>query len=799
MSQSTTNSQQSSASTNKSVGVRGPGRPPKTPKSAPNSCTWCSETKLPLKYVLPTTNGRKEFCSESCLSEFRKAYGRGACLQCDSVIRSQGKTEYCSDYCMNKHQQSAGSGSSRVLAVAPSVTELSSASQHHSGSPGPFQYETFQPFNWDEYLRETGSFAAPYNCFKQSQHPPQNDFKIGMKLEALDPRNVTSTCIATVISVLGPRLRLRLDGSDNKNDFWRLVDSSEIHPIGHCEKSGNMLQPPLGFRMNASSWPMFLLKTLNGAEMAPSKLFLREPPTPRQNNFQVGQKLEAVDKKNPQLICTATVGAVRQDQMHVTFDGWRGAFDYWCRFDSRDVFPVGWCARSGHPMQPPGQKNNGSTNKLNKLHNSNLSSSSTTPRSSSNTTNTILPSLSLAPASHHPSSPTTTNNSSAIISSSTPDSQHSAAQQLQLQPPRLLTVRTQRTCDASGAHIRDTGVLQPSVTQTGHVQLAQALIGMLLGASDRPQVLLERLKATTALPVDVPPPSGTPGPAQSRDVPVVYLGQVYSMRLPMHDVGEMVQAVCTITGCCGRLFRLTANGTDGTSDLDSMDDEDCLNCCTPLSHLIRNNNNNNNTTTTTNNSGPSSAKRRRGATELEPATSTTTPETNNVASTILPQSGVVVAAPAAAVAATVTAVVQSTLNSNSNDSTNREVAGGGGGTVVKLVERNVRVVSPANGSSSSSSSSSSGSSSNGSGGPVTATTLAPTQEWGIEQVIRYIEEQDSCLGVHAELFRKHEIDGKALLLLNSDMMMKYMGLKLGPALKICNLVAKLKSRRHNLH
>lgn len=43
-----------------------------------------------------------------------------------------------------------------------------------------------------------------------------------------------------------------------------------------------------------------------------------------------------------------------------------------------------------------------------------------------------------------------------------------------------------------------------------------------------------------------------------------------------------------------------------------------------------------------------------------------------------------------------------------------------------------------------------------------------------------------------------EIDGKALLLLNSDMMMKYMGLKLGPALKICNLVNRIKGRRHIL-
>ena len=84
--------------------------------------------------------------------------------------------------------------------------------------------------------------------------------------------------------------------------------------------------------------------------------FKKEPPTPKANNFLVGQKLEAVDKKNPHLICCATVGAVNNDMIYVTFDGWKGAFDYWARYDSRDIFPAGWCQSSGHPLQPPGQK-----------------------------------------------------------------------------------------------------------------------------------------------------------------------------------------------------------------------------------------------------------------------------------------------------------------------------------------------------------------------------------------------------------------------------------------------------------
>ncbi|KAM9320790.1 sex comb on midleg-like protein 2 [Gastrophryne carolinensis] len=175
-----------------------------------------------------------------------------------------------------------------------------------------------------------------------------------MKVEAHDPRNVTSVCIATIIGISGARLRLRLDGSDDKNDFWRLVDSIDIQQIGTCEKKGDMLQPPLGFRMNASSWPMFLLRTLNGAEMAPAVYFKKEPQKPSQNLFKPGMKLEAVDKKNPFLICPATVGDVKVDEIFITFDGWRGAFDYWCRFDSRDIFPVGWCAMTGDSLQPPG-------------------------------------------------------------------------------------------------------------------------------------------------------------------------------------------------------------------------------------------------------------------------------------------------------------------------------------------------------------------------------------------------------------------------------------------------------------
>ncbi|NXL89229.1 SCML4 protein, partial [Alectura lathami] len=68
--------------------------------------------------------------------------------------------------------------------------------------------------------------------------------------------------------------------------------------------------------------------------------------------------------------------------------------------------------------------------------------------------------------------------------------------------------------------------------------------------------------------------------------------------------------------------------------------------------------------------------------------------------------------------------------------------------------------------------------------------------WTVDDVVWFVKDADPhALGPHVELFRKHEIDGNALLLLKSDMIMKYLGLKLGPALKLCYHIDKLKQAK----
>ena len=357
--------------------------PSQPTSSSTSSCNQCGEAKERLLYVLPVPGGKKEFCSEFCLTQHRRSQKAGQSIgtatptttpsggalngmsrdinSASSAVNgvdttSSNMSDIMSDTSNKEDERDQSSEKSNDASTSGEKAETSkndpTLSPRKSSSPSS---DSDNSFSWKDYLKETSSTAAPPSFFKQSPNPPENEFLLGAKLEAQDPRSQMA-CIATVVAVQGPRVRLRLDGSDSKNDFWKMVDDSELHEIGHCEKNGGMLQPPIGFTLNATAWPKFLAKTLKDAVYCSYKCFKKEPSTPKSNKFSVGQKLEAVDKKNPHLICCATVGEVNNDMIYVTFDGWRGAFDYWTRHDCRDVFPAGWCQSSGHPLQPPGQK-----------------------------------------------------------------------------------------------------------------------------------------------------------------------------------------------------------------------------------------------------------------------------------------------------------------------------------------------------------------------------------------------------------------------------------------------------------
>uniref|UniRef100_A0A3Q1G537 Scm polycomb group protein like 2 n=1 Tax=Acanthochromis polyacanthus TaxID=80966 RepID=A0A3Q1G537_9TELE len=649
-----------------------------------------------------------------------------------------------------------------------------------------------EPFSWEEYLRETSSIAASPTCFKQSRVPPSNDFKAGMKLEARDPRNSNSVCIATVMGMMGTRLRLRLDGSDNTNDFWRLVDSSDIQPIGTCERNGDMLQPPLGFRMNASSWPMFLLRTLSGAEMAPASAFKKEPASPAKNYFQPGMKLEAVDRKNPYLICPATVGEVRGQEIFVMFDGWRGAFDYWCPFDSRDIFPVGWCTLTKHSLQPPGNFFTLPGALL-----APVSSSSATRRSSFNSSSSMQTSYRLP----NPLPPLPVRKG---VRGRRPKSQTIA----------LLKAAAEAAAAAAAVN----GASQSPARTSSEAPLAPRPHKK-RGPKPRNKKKARVVQSLESVSVTVPPPETRLSASHvsvdnnlSNSSNVVctvcvyvnkhgnygpHLDRKLVQQLPDHFGPAPVNAVlqqavqacvdCTYqpsvllsflqsqshTG--GEVIRVRSehgiryvklpSASSASSVLRFLEnmcqhlESDSLFSSQPFSPFSNN-------TRFYNRAKSEPLSHAENGLSKEDSSKDPTPSTRPLHTT----SDYRAAKRERPYYPGHTQTTPPPLRRVSSNPTDP-----------MLMHRRVEASSTT--------------------GPDHVKqdkegSQSNASSWSVDDVIRFVQEADpQTLGPHVELFRKHEIDGKALMLLRSDVIMKYMGLKLGPALKLCHHIEKLKQTK----
>ncbi|KAM7015202.1 polycomb protein SCMH1 [Tautogolabrus adspersus] len=654
-----------------------------------------------------------------------------------------------------------------------------------------------EPFSWEDYLRETSSTAASPTCFRQSRVPPSNDFKAGMKLEARDPRNSNSVCIATVMGMMGTRLRLRLDGSDNTNDFWRLIDSSEIQPIGTCERNGDMLQPPLGFRMNASSWPMFLLRTLSGAEMAPASAFKKEPVSPPKNYFQPGMKLEAVDRKNPYLICPATVGEVKGQEIFVMFDGWRGAFDYWCPFDSRDVFPVGWCALTKHSLQPPGNFFTLPGALLAPV--SSISPSLSTRRSLSNSSSSMqtsyrlpnpLPPLPVRKGvrGRRPKSQTiallkaAAEAAAAAAVNGASQSPARTGSEAQL-APRPHKKRGPKPKSKKKPQVGHSMVGGPSVTAPP----PETRLSSILVSSDNNHSNGSNVVCTVCVYVNKHGDYGRHldrklvqqlpdhfGPAPVNAVlqqavqacvdctyqPSVLLSFLQSQS---HTGGEVIR----VRSEHGIRYVKLPSASSTSSVLRFLEnmcqhlESDILFSSQPFSPFTNNTRFYNRTK-----SEPVSHTENglsKDASTKDPAPSTRSlhsPSDYRATKKERPYF------PGQTHTPPPLRRVSSNPTEHANMSAQRRVEAASSTTGPDHVKQDKEG------------------------------SVNDASSWSVDDVIRFVQEADPhTLGPHIDLFRKHEIDGKALMLLRSDVIMKYMGLKLGPALKLCHHIERLKQTK----
>ncbi|XP_010215425.1 PREDICTED: MBT domain-containing protein 1 isoform X1 [Tinamus guttatus] len=177
-------------------------------------------------------------------------------------------------------------------------------------------------------------------------------FKEGMKLEAIDPLNLSAICVATIRKVLADGyLMIGIDGSeaaDGSDWFCYHATSPSIFPVGFCEINMIELTPPRGYAKLPFKWFDYLRESDSIA--APVKLFNKEVPN---HGFHVGMKLEAVDLMEPRLVCVATVTRIIHRLLRIHFDGWEDEYDQWVDCESPDLYPVGWCQLTGYQLQPP--------------------------------------------------------------------------------------------------------------------------------------------------------------------------------------------------------------------------------------------------------------------------------------------------------------------------------------------------------------------------------------------------------------------------------------------------------------
>ncbi|XP_046758108.1 MBT domain-containing protein 1 isoform X8 [Gallus gallus] len=202
--------------------------------------------------------------------------------------------------------------------------------------------------------KQDGHFDAPSHLFLKVKEVDTAGewFKEGMKLEAIDPLNLSAICVATIRKVLADGyLMIGIDGSeaaDGSDWFCYHATSPSIFPVGFCEINMIELTPPRGYTKLPFKWFDYLRETDSIA--APVKLFNKEVPN---HGFHVGMKLEAVDLMEPRLVCVATVTRIIHRLLRIHFDGWEDEYDQWVDCESPDLYPVGWCQLTGYQLQPP--------------------------------------------------------------------------------------------------------------------------------------------------------------------------------------------------------------------------------------------------------------------------------------------------------------------------------------------------------------------------------------------------------------------------------------------------------------
>ncbi|KAF1418107.1 Scm-like with four MBT domains protein 2, partial [Spheniscus magellanicus] len=205
----------------------------------------------------------------------------------------------------------------------------------------------------EKSLNDAANFPLPMEVFKDHADLRNHFFAVGMKLEVVNVREPFHICPASVTTVFNNHyLQVTIDDlrpEPSKISMLCHADSLGILPIQWCLKNGVNLTPPKGYSGQDFDWADYQKQC--GAEAAPHLCFRN---TSFSRGFTKNMKLEAVNPRNPAEICVASITSVKGRLMWLHLEGLQmPSPEYIVDVESMDIFPVGWCEANAYNLTPP--------------------------------------------------------------------------------------------------------------------------------------------------------------------------------------------------------------------------------------------------------------------------------------------------------------------------------------------------------------------------------------------------------------------------------------------------------------
>ncbi|XP_036376367.1 scm-like with four MBT domains protein 2 isoform X1 [Megalops cyprinoides] len=205
----------------------------------------------------------------------------------------------------------------------------------------------------DRAREEAEKNPLPLEVFKDQADLRKHSFRMGMKLEMVSPQEPFHICPVSVTQVYSEYyFRVTVDDLSAEALAVSVVchaDSPGILPPQWSFKNGVTLERPKGYLSQDFDWADYLKQS--GAEAAPDACF---PDTSLSRGFVEGMWLEAVNPLQPSEICVASVRQVRGRLLWLHLEGLSKPLPE-CIVDveSMDIFPVGWCEANGYQLTLP--------------------------------------------------------------------------------------------------------------------------------------------------------------------------------------------------------------------------------------------------------------------------------------------------------------------------------------------------------------------------------------------------------------------------------------------------------------